>query len=121
MKTITFKRIHSASRGNSSYKADGFPGVVYLAKPAFNGEHPEELVIEGVPEPVAKKDKPAPADKIARQLAKAQARVAALLAAAESAVVITTEPTIATPVVAAEPMIVTPKAVKPVVVKKASK
>jgi hypothetical protein len=114
MQTITFKRIHSAKRGNSSYKADGFPGVVYLAKPAWNGAHPEELVIEGVPDPIAKAAKPA-ADRIAKQLAKAQARVAALLAKANESAVVTTEP-ITAPVT--EPTISTPKAVK---VKKAAK
>ena len=84
MKTITFKRVHSASRGNSSYRADGYPGVLYLAKPAWNGQHPEELVIENVPEPVAKSVK-SDADKIAKQLAKAQARVEALTAKAKEA------------------------------------
>ena len=84
MKTITFKRVHSASRGNSSYRADGYPGIIYLAKPAWNGQHPEELVIENVPEPLAKSVK-SDADKIAKQLAKAQARVEALIAKAKEA------------------------------------
>lgn len=82
MKTVTFKRVHSASRGNSSYRAEGYPGVLYLAKPAWNGQHPEELVIENVPDPVAKSVK-SDADKIANQLAKAQARVEALTAKAK--------------------------------------
>lgn len=83
MKTIKFKRVHSASRGNSSYRADGYPGVLYLAKPAWNGQHPEELVIENVPDPVAKPVK-SDADKIAKQLARAQARVEALTAKANA-------------------------------------
>lgn len=84
MKTITFKRVHSASRGNSSYRADGYPGVIYLAKPAWNGQHPQELMIENVPDPVAKAVK-SDADKIAKQLAKAKARVEALTAKAKDA------------------------------------
>ena len=84
MKTITFKRVHTASRGSSSYRAEGYPGVLYLAKPAWNGQHPEELVIENVPEPVAKSVK-SDADKIAKQLAKAQARVEALTAKSKEA------------------------------------
>ncbi len=53
MATVTFKRVHTANRGASTYKAEGYPGVLQLAKPAFNGEHPETLVVEGVPDPVA--------------------------------------------------------------------
>jgi len=84
MKTVIFKRVHSASRGSSSYRAEGFPGVIYLAKPCWNSQHPEELVIENVPEPIARVGRSA-ADKIAKQLAKAQARVAELTLKANEA------------------------------------
>lgn len=84
MKTVTFKRVHSASRGNTSYRAEGFPGVIHLAKPAWNGHHPEELVVENVPEPIAKPAKSG-AERIAKQLEKAQARVAALTLKAKEA------------------------------------
>lgn len=48
--TVVFKRIHTANRGVSTYKAAGFPGVVQLAKAAFNGEHPDEITVQGVPD-----------------------------------------------------------------------
>ncbi len=50
---VTFKKVHTANRGASTYRATGFPGVILLAKPAFNGEHPDEFVIAEVPDPVA--------------------------------------------------------------------
>ena len=49
MALTTFSRIHTANRGYSTYKAQGFPGVILLAKPAFNGEHPETLEVADVP------------------------------------------------------------------------
>lgn len=49
----TFNKIHTAKRGYSTYKAEGFPGVILLAKPAFNGDHPDTIEVANVPAPVA--------------------------------------------------------------------
>lgn len=46
-----FNRIHTANRGYSTYRAEGFPGVILLAKPAFNGTHPDFIDVDGVPMP----------------------------------------------------------------------
>lgn len=79
MALTTFKKVHTANRGYSTYKAEGFPGVILLAKPAFNGQHPDEIGVEGVPEPVEKvsKVKMTPEERKARA-AEERARLAGL-------------------------------------------
>jgi hypothetical protein len=47
--TVTFKRVHTANRGASTYRAEGYPGVILLAKPTFNGAHPESIEVGDVP------------------------------------------------------------------------
>lgn len=51
MATVDFKKIHTAKRGTSTYKAEGYPGVLLMAKPAFNGEHPDSITVVEVPDP----------------------------------------------------------------------
>jgi hypothetical protein len=53
MPNVVFTREHTADRGYTSYKAEGFPGVILLSKPAFNGEHPETISLNDVPEAIA--------------------------------------------------------------------
>lgn len=53
MSNVLFKRVHTAGRGTSTYRAAGYPGVLLLAKPAFNGEHPESITVGDVPDAIA--------------------------------------------------------------------
>lgn len=100
---VTFIRIHGANRGTSSYQAKGVAsGTIYLSKNAFNGQHPDELVIDGVPELVEKPkvDKAAkaealknmsPAEKAAARLERARKALARAEAKAAAA---TAEPVV---------------------------
>lgn len=75
-----FKRVHTANRGTSTYKAEGYPGVILLAKPAFNGAHPDELSVNDVPDAVAKEStrtKVSPEERKAKA-AEERARLAGL-------------------------------------------
>jgi hypothetical protein len=85
--TVTFVRVRSAKRGASSYRAKGLAsGTVYLSKNAFNGEHPETLVVQDVPEPlitnVAETKARRLLARVEKSLEKAKARAAALEAKA---------------------------------------
>jgi len=76
---VTFNKVHTANRGTSTYKAEGYPGVILLAKPAFNGVHPEYIQVEDVPEPTEKasRAKQTPEERKAKA-AQEKARLAGL-------------------------------------------
>jgi len=76
---VTFTKVHTANRGYSTYRADGFPGVILLAKPAFNGAHPDSITVGEVPDPTEKvsKAKMTPEERKAKQ-AEERARLAGL-------------------------------------------
>jgi len=82
MATVTFKRVTAAKRGTTSYQSPDANGTVYLSKNAFNGAHPETLVIEDVPTPVSGTKLEPEAAKAARK-AKAAVKFAALKAELE--------------------------------------
>jgi hypothetical protein len=96
---VTFKKVKDGSRGNASYRAEGF-GTIYLAKSI--GEHPDEITVDGLNEPkvkeakvtltkeerAAKRAAMTPEDKIAaaKEIARKAAERADKLAARLSAV-----------------------------------
>jgi hypothetical protein len=86
MNPVVFTKVHTANRGTSTYKAEGYPGVIQLAKPAFNGVHPDTLSVNDVPDSIA----PVRAPKVSKEERKAAreaeaARVAAMSPAEKAA------------------------------------